>query len=602
MATNYNGMPSDVQNIIKKKKAAVPVPVSNSTTLNTPQAVQDAIVADAKQIPQIGTAASMYSPAPSSYPLATPVAVQDQMIAAANAPIASSTSLNTPIAVQNQMASAANPTLADIANANVNQTTQSYKDAEAKFNADKAGSNGLTPSGSTPTAAGMGMPTDVQNTIQANGVTAAANEAAKIAQDASITKGAITALGVAKNAEAAKGATSSTGNGTSPNAGSGISGSSSASVSGTGSSIVTPTLPGAQPIGIGTTAGQEQTPVKEQNVYFDDLINTKFDYNPATDMGYMQAAAQAENAIIQSIIGRGGLYSSVAQSAVAVKLADLSIEYEKMAYDKYVDERDYKMTLATFEQDRIDTAWEHNFKIDQFNADQEQKKFENQLSLAEFQFAQEKEAFSQKMTLAAAARASASAYASKQSAAAAKTLATKQSALQGQFLENKLAMDKLTEMKTRWAQAGEASAEVADFFSAYGVQDGDSISGYEDIIYKMENNLVDKAYTISNWATEMQEGAMAQEYLSSYVQPAQVTTDSTVSSSSNLANFINSATSSSTTKADYAAAIKDVTATTRYYVDGTPQGGSGYYQSYMTPDEITAYTEELQKYKDAADS
>lgn len=502
MATNYNGMPSDIQAKLKKKKVEtpVPVPISNSTTLNTPQAVQNAM------------AASIAPVLPSATSLNTPIAVQNQMAAAAQpVPISNATTLNTPQAVQDQIAAATNPSVSPLPGFGPGENAPSVP--------------------TTPiTAAGMGMPTDIQNKIQTNGITAAANEAAKIAQDASIAKGAITALGVAQNANVVKNA--STGNGTSTPSGTSASGSSSAPTSGTSSSAMIPTLPSGQTASTATGAGE--TPVKEQNTYFDDVINSKFDYNPATDTGYLQACAQAENAIIQSIIGRGGLYSSVAQSAVAVKLADLSIEYEKMAYDKYVDERTFKMTLATFEQDRIDTAWSQNFEMTKFEADQEQNKFNNQMSLAEFQFAQEKEAFNQKMTLAAEARANASAYASKQSASAKATQASQQNKLATLLYNNKLKMSKLTEMTTRWAQAGgEADAQVADYFSAYGVQEGSQQSDFEDVTQQLENKITDEAYSLANMATQMGEGEMASSYVDTYLQPAPVVAQGSDEANSN---------------------------------------------------------------------
>ena len=262
-----------------------------------------------------------------------------------------------------------------------------------------------------------------------------------------------------------------------------------------------------------------ETPAKAENPYFNALLDLKFEYNPATDQGYLQAAAQAENAIIQSIIGRGGLYSSVAQSAVATKLTDLGIEYEKIAYSNYTDQRTYLMQPANFEQDRIDTEWEQNYKVEQSAIDFEQQRFENQLSLANFQFAQEKEAFDQNQTLAAAARASASSYSSGQASSAKAATAASEASIQAQLTANQLAKNQLSLYTAQWAKDGTANKAVASYFSSYGVQYGSSMTDYEDVITAIGDKLNNEAYQISQAAIASGEEKIASQYLDDYMKP-----------------------------------------------------------------------------------
>ena len=308
-----------------------------------------------------------------------------------------------------------------------------------------------------------------------------------------------------------------------------------ASVGGGGAGgIQTPTIPtggsgtGTGTTGSGSTSGgtgaggtmPAQQPIPESNVYFDQLINTKFDYDPATDKDYWKAAANAENAIIQSMIGRGGMYSAVAQSAVAVKLTDLAIEYETLAYEKYVDERNFTFQMAQFEQNRMDTLWNQNFQLTKYESDLRQQQFQNEMAIAEFKFAQEKEKFDEKMAIAANNRANQQLALQKASVAAAKKAAEAKNTVANELMKNRIDTQKMEEMVTRWAAKGEASAEVAKYFSAYGVQQHDDISAWEDIIQAKENALADDAYRLAGWAAEVGEAEMAAGYLDSYMKPA----------------------------------------------------------------------------------
>jgi len=349
--------------------------------------------------------------------------------------------------------------------------------------------------GTTDTATGGTLPIDPNAKIYENPIDAILNT--KTTMDNTRTS-----EDMLKN----KQATSPTSGGSTSGGGSGGGGSTATTPT---TPVAAPTIPNTAPIVDKTTDTTPKTevPVKEQNVYFDTLLNTKFDYNPATDSGYLQARATAENGIIQAIIGRGGIYSSVARNAVAAKLTDLAIEYEKVAYQKYTDERAYMFQLAQFEQDRINTAWTQNFQENQFEAEQDQIRFTNALNLAEFQFKQEQEAFDQRMTVAAQQASAQRSYSSSGISSAKATLEAQELDIVARLQQNSLAISQVKEMKTRWANNnGEANASVAAYFAAYGVQVGDSYSEFSDVIYGIETKLTDEAYTLGQEAITLGEG------------------------------------------------------------------------------------------------
>lgn len=294
----------------------------------------------------------------------------------------------------------------------------------------------------------------------------------------------------------------------------------------------------------GAPSGEVVVPIMtEQNQSLAQLNALTFEYDPSTDKDLAMQMANVENAIIQSMIGRGGLYSSVAQSAVSAKMMDLSIEYEKIAYDKYVSNRNWLMSMAQFEQDRLNTAWTQNFQTAQFNAQLEQNRFENEMAAAQFQFQIEKEEFDRKMRIAAANRAAASLALQKQQAALHAQQQQQQAAIVNALYTNKIEQNKFNEYAAQWQKEGKASKEVAAYFSAYGIYAGasynDAIS--QKILTKKEKLIKQDAYKISSIASELGQAEIAVSYLDTYVQPsyAQVQGTSELNSSLDMkANYI----------------------------------------------------------------
>jgi len=294
----------------------------------------------------------------------------------------------------------------------------------------------------------------------------------------------------------------------------------------------------------GTPAGDVTVPsMTDQNQSLAQLNALTFEYDPSTDKDLAMQMANVENAIIQSMIGRGGMYSSVAQSAVSAKMMDLSVEYEKIAYDKYVDNRNWLMNMAQFEQDRLNTAWTQNFQTAQFNAQLEQNRFENEMATAQFQFQIEKEEFNRKMQIAAANRAAASLALQKQQAALKAQQQQQQAAIANALYTNKIEQNKFSEYASQWQKSGSASKEVAAYFSAYGIYAGasynDSIS--QAILTKKENAIKSDAYKISSMASDLGQAEIAVSYLDTYVQPSYATVQGTSELNSSLemkANYL----------------------------------------------------------------
>jgi hypothetical protein len=140
----------------------------------------------------------------------------------------------------------------------------------------------------------------------------------------------------------------------------------------------------------------------EENQYIDKLNAMKFEYNPATDPDYRNDSAKLEQQVTNMMVSRGGLYSSVAQSALQSRLTDLMGTYRKQAYEIFKEDRNYTLQMAQMVYDRQDkdfskalslysaqkdsedTSWDQNQKLAEFQFSVKQSEFNNQLNLAKF--------------------------------------------------------------------------------------------------------------------------------------------------------------------------------------------------------------------------
>lgn len=75
---------------------------------------------------------------------------------------------------------------------------------------------------------------------------------------------------------------------------------------------------------------------------------SSFNYDSSQDPAYKQAAANLENQIVQSMVGRGGLYSSVTQQEVQNGLQNLEVQFREQRHSEWMAERDQVLQEAQF--------------------------------------------------------------------------------------------------------------------------------------------------------------------------------------------------------------------------------------------------------------
>lgn len=146
-----------------------------------------------------------------------------------------------------------------------------------------------------------------------------------------------------------------------------------------------------------TTEGGSSAPVATaytpfQNPYFDKLSSMQFSYNEQEDPEYQNSVAAVENAVTQSMVARGGMYSSVYQSALSSKLIDLGIQFRKQRYQEYVDERNFVLTMAK-------TTFDMQMSMANYDLDIQKMNFDQNMTIAKFKLDQENSAFSRAMQM-----------------------------------------------------------------------------------------------------------------------------------------------------------------------------------------------------------
>jgi hypothetical protein len=249
--------------------------------------------------------------------------------------------------------------------------------------------------------------------------------------------------------------------------------------------------------GGGTT---ETAPAPAWKEYFDKATQMEFSYNPAEDQEYLRAASQIEQQVTDMMVGRGGLYSSVAHSALQNRLMSLQVDYQKQAYEKYLEERNYNLQLASFMADREDTAFEQQMAVDKFKAELDQQKFENSIASAQLRIQQANAAYNRQ---ASGART--------QQTAANNQLAFMQADYQ-------VAAAEYEKMVQRWRDNdGVADALVADYFDVYA---GSSFDNYQNRLYTKQQQLQAQANQIAAYAKQVGDAETYLNALNGFQQEA----------------------------------------------------------------------------------
>ena len=171
--------------------------------------------------------------------------------------------------------------------------------------------------------------------------------------------------------------------------------------------------------------------VIDNNPYWDALGNMKFDYDPEKDTEYQHSAKVLENQIMQMMVGRGALYSSLGQAALSTKLIELQIGMRKEKYAEFQNERNFTLSMAQTVFSRQDAAWQKDMQNKEFARQVANDAWNQKFQTMQFKASREDAAFEKSMaranlalSRASAARAAASQQMEIDSANSAKQLST----------------------------------------------------------------------------------------------------------------------------------------------------------------------------------
>lgn len=126
-------------------------------------------------------------------------------------------------------------------------------------------------------------------------------------------------------------------------------------------------------------------------------MNTPFVWDPNTDPEYQIGLKNAEQEVVDMMVGRGMLFSSVTASAFQQRTQSLQISYRNAAYEKYVDNRNFQLQLAQIQYGREDEQWNRQMELAKFQADREDAQFQKDMAQAELALSREKFTFDKNM-------------------------------------------------------------------------------------------------------------------------------------------------------------------------------------------------------------
>jgi len=133
--------------------------------------------------------------------------------------------------------------------------------------------------------------------------------------------------------------------------------------------------------------------MERDNVYLTKLSEMEFNYNPYEDQDYMKQAAGLENQVAQIMIGRGGLYSSVASNALQSGLMSLQVDMRAQKYNEFRDERNFTMDLARMEMQQRNDYFNQLMTIKQDQDRQRSDAFNRFVTITEMEMKQQQQAY-----------------------------------------------------------------------------------------------------------------------------------------------------------------------------------------------------------------
>lgn len=234
----------------------------------------------------------------------------------------------------------------------------------------------------------------------------------------------------------------------------------------------------------GTITTPEPTSGTSDNEYFDKLKTMNFEYDVSQDKQYLQAASMLENQVVQMMVGRGGLYSSVTQGALSSKLIELQVAYEKLAYQEFKEERSWNLQMASFIENKNATKFNQDMQIAQFKAQREDAAFSKTMQTKQYNLSAANASFARSQTKLAAQ----------------KETTSNQLALS--MVDYDYAVTKKTELLKRWQQNGRSDPEINAFFGLkYNEPMGSTASTYA--IYQKTQQLKTMLTGIQSTAREV---------------------------------------------------------------------------------------------------
>jgi 6-pyruvoyl-tetrahydropterin synthase len=125
--------------------------------------------------------------------------------------------------------------------------------------------------------------------------------------------------------------------------------------------------------------------IKTPNTYLDTLNTMKFEYDPQSDPEYLRNAAALENQVAQMMVGRGGLYSSVASSALQSRMINLQAEYMNSKRAEFNEQRNFALNMAKFEADRMNQYFNQLMSVKQQSQSEQNQEFNQNMKMSEFE-------------------------------------------------------------------------------------------------------------------------------------------------------------------------------------------------------------------------
>ncbi len=154
---------------------------------------------------------------------------------------------------------------------------------------------------------------------------------------------------------------------------------------------------GGIPTGTGeTTPTGETAQAASGNALFKQALEMQFEWKPEEDPNYQIAVKQAEQAVVNMMVSRGGLYSSVTNSAFQSKLIELQGIFYNQAYDNFKADRAFIVDMAKIAYGREDEAWNRNMEMLKYQSAREDEMFSRSMqqrnaALNESKFAYQKQ-------------------------------------------------------------------------------------------------------------------------------------------------------------------------------------------------------------------